>query len=216
MNNKLTSWEICYYKRLDAFFKKCNEGDIKKMVDIITKKSKVSLRLLDWYVTQYVKLNDVFYNNVSDKIHYNVHLEYKTQLKLYKKTYFDPFCRLKEGVTNKFNYNYDKKDKNKIISTNIGQLNFFQWAISNKIVDHVEVDIDKISKSMNEFNKLNKKKRRKNVDSDSATEEPDVESKDSIVDNSTYSPEIDSDDEILVHAKKVVVGNKVKIVLSFD
>ncbi|MFM7979984.1 MAG: hypothetical protein ACKPKO_11780, partial [Candidatus Fonsibacter sp.] len=53
-------------------------------------------RVLDWFVTNYSKKNNIIYElseDSSSERYFNVFLQYKCQLKAYKKKMFDPFCR---------------------------------------------------------------------------------------------------------------------------
>lgn len=164
--------EKYYYRTINSFFRKTDESNIKKMLDIINGNSVISLRLLDWFVTRYAnkykisyKLNTGNESNGNYKIEsdkdFNVYVSYKAQLKSYKKRYFDPFRRRK-----KFFYHYDKKDDSKIIHTTIGQLNFFRWSFSNNIIGYVEKNYKKINESMIISNKKDKKKKEINKKKD--------------------------------------------------
>jgi hypothetical protein len=82
-----------------------------------------------------------------------VHISYKAQLKSYKKKYFDPFKRRE-----KFHYHF--KVNNKTIHTTIGQLNFFRWAIENKIIEYINDNFDNLSKDMNVSNKDDKRRKK--------------------------------------------------------
>jgi hypothetical protein len=114
------------------------DTNMKVMLPIIMGDSIISIRVLDWFVTNYSKKKNIYYK-INDKI-FNIHNDYKAQLKGYKKNYFDPFCRKKRIP---FFYN----DDNYIITT-IGQLNFFRWAISKKIISYVYDYFDIIYKDM--------------------------------------------------------------------
>ena len=149
-NNK----EMCYYKMIDKYYKQiCSDENIQKMIDIIEGKSDISLRILDWVVTKYSK-GKIELLNADDQEEFDIHISYKSQLKSYKKKYFDPFRR-----RNKFNYLYSKSQPEKIINTTIGQLNFFKWAITHNIIKYVEDNLQKIVKAMNISNKEDKKKK---------------------------------------------------------
>lgn len=152
------SKETLFMKTIDNYFKLLDQNNIDKMISIINGESKISLRLLDWFITGYSKKYRVMYNLDNDndfgKVQFNVHIEYKAQLKSFKKRYFDPFRRRK-----KFKYYYDKSDKNKYINTTIGQLNFFKWAFDNLIIDYVENNYDTILGSMTKTNQIIKKKK---------------------------------------------------------
>ena len=74
------------------------------------KYEKISLRIIDWFITNYSKKNDTIYNiykkedfiTLSDGEYlqqFNVFRSYKSQLKSFSKRNFDPFCR-----RNRINY----------------------------------------------------------------------------------------------------------------
>ena len=127
---------------LYEFFKE-NEN-IEQMLPIIMGESKISIRVLDWFVTNYSKNKKLYYK--LDNKTYNVHMDYKSQLKGYKKKLFDPFCRKKRIP---FYYN-----ETEYVITTIGQLNFFKWAISKKILDYVINNFEIIYKDMQKKKEL--------------------------------------------------------------
>src|SRR3972149_11651120 len=177
-NINFTTKEIPYYKSVNRYFRKANQESIKKMVAIIEGDSSISLRLLDWYVTKYASRNKISYDsdNSIDIDRFNVYINYKSQLKSYKKKYFDPFRRRK-----KFFYYYDKNDRTKRIHTTIGQLNFFKWAFLNNIIDEVEKNYSSVIKEMIKSNKEDKKKKEiKSEKSDSEKKEKVKTQKDGI------------------------------------
>ncbi|MBP01735.1 MAG: hypothetical protein CMM25_02840 [Rhodospirillaceae bacterium] len=114
---------------------------------ILKKKSKVSLRLLDWMATNYSKSKQVSYD-VNGKC-FNVYASYKSQLKGYSKGYFDPFQR--KG-------RIQFVIQNESIETTVGQLNFFKWAIQNDVIKYAlehckEIHADMISQTGSENGK---------------------------------------------------------------
>jgi c-di-GMP-related signal transduction protein len=123
---QMSSKEELLMHSLSEFYK--NKKNIEKILPIINQKSNISLRLLDWFVTNYSKKNKTIYKVKKDT--FNVHLNYKHQLKSYSKKQFDPFCRRDRII-----YRYDINDE---ITTTVGQLCFFRWAIQNKIIDFVD------------------------------------------------------------------------------
>lgn len=110
--------------------------------DIVENNSNLSLRLIDWYVTNYCKQHNIVYilKKKDNNEYFNVYMNYRSQLKAFKKILFDPFRRRERIV---FHY-----AKNKDISTTIGQLNFFRWAIENDIIKHLQKDIVNVEKDM--------------------------------------------------------------------
>lgn len=135
--------------------------------NIINGKHKLSLRLIDWFVTHYARNNNIYYwtNNIEifqqlpDNINdnnikkINIYLDYRAQLKSYTKLYFDTFRR-HQRITFYINDNIS-------IETTIGQLNFFKWILNNNILEYIIYNYDIIYKSMTEQNK-NTKKSKKN------------------------------------------------------
>jgi hypothetical protein len=129
-----------------------NDNNINKLKNILKHKT-ISLRLIDWFTTNYSKKNNVIYLLYRDKYNnktikktddiisqFNVYNSYKSQLKAYSKKQFDPFCR-RERINFKCN--------DESFNTTLGQLNFFKWIINNNIVEYLENNIDVIEEDMN-------------------------------------------------------------------
>ena len=116
---------------LDNYY---NESNLNTLTEILNSQN-VSLRVIDWFVTNYSKKHNIEYNNNSNIV--NVYISYKSQLKSYSKKFFDPFCR-----RNRINYKQS-------LSTTIGQLNFFKWALTNGILDYVTNNYQTIESDMN-------------------------------------------------------------------
>ena len=143
--------------KLLAFYKKDNNANMDKMLNIINGESRISLRIVDWFATNYAKKHYTVYNitnsNVdsSDNIRrFKVYVDYKLNLKAYAKKRFDPFCRW-ERIT--IPYNEDK-----YIQTTIGQLNFFKWALENDVIKYIENNYTDIENDMNSRNSTSKRK----------------------------------------------------------
>jgi len=121
-----------------------DEYNLQLILPIVSGKSKISLRILDWFVTNFSKKNNVRYvisKEGRPDSNFIVYLDYKAQLKAYSKKQFDPFCR-RERISL-----LDHNDEE--IVTTVGQLNFFRWAIDNKIIDYINNNFTKIEKDMN-------------------------------------------------------------------
>jgi hypothetical protein len=136
---------------LSTFFS--TPKNINTMLPVIHQKSNISLRLLDWFVTNYSKKNKTNYKLPNNET-FNVHLNYKSQLKSYSKKQFDPFCR-----RNRIKFYYNNTD---FVETTVGQLCFFRWSIQNKILDHVKINFDNIENDMTISLKQNKQKQNSN------------------------------------------------------
>jgi hypothetical protein len=128
---------------------------LNKLITIL-KGEGISLRLVDWFVTNYCKKHNVMYNVMdfrppvpgmteAQRRSFDnfiiVHTNYKGQLKAYSKRNFDPFCR-----RNRIRFYYEE---NKYFITTVGQLNFFKWALENNIVDYVQKHMKEIEDDMN-------------------------------------------------------------------
>jgi len=154
LNNTLTTYTTqndLLLNNLMEFYKK--EEYLDKMLKIITGDSKISLRIVDWFATNYAKKYYTLYNIEDDfgnLKRFKVYFDYKLKLKAYSKRRFDPFCRW-ERISIPY-----KGDK--YIETTIGQLNFFKWAIENKVVNYIEENYETIEKDMNTRNSTSKRK----------------------------------------------------------
>jgi len=134
-----------------------------KLLDILNN-NIISLRSIDWFITNYSKKNNSYYIIYKDKEdnpsfdekhiyrnNMNVFHSYKSQLKAYSKKKFDPFCRRDRILF--------KIDEGHSVETTIGQLNFFKWAINNKVIEYITENYINIENDMNiSYNDINKKK----------------------------------------------------------
>lgn len=125
------------------------DGNLQKMLSIINGESKISLRIVDWFATNYAKQNFTIYN--VKKKRFKVYVDYKLKLRAYSKKRFDPFCRWE-----RINIPYEE---NKYIQTTIGQLNFFKWALENNVIEYIENNYDDIENDMNKRNSTSKRKK---------------------------------------------------------
>lgn len=120
---------------------------------IINGESRISLRLIDWFVTNYCKKHGVVITCATDDSvsHFNVYLSYRSQLKAYSKQQFDPFRR-RERL--EFHFNDEV-----VIETTIGQLNFFRWVLQYELVPYIEENFQNIESDMINSQKENQQKR---------------------------------------------------------
>lgn len=165
-----------------------DETQLSRMLKIITGESKISLRIVDWFATNYAKKNYTLYSIVDSQNHairFKVYFDYKLKLKAYSKKRFDPFCRWE-----RISIPYKNGTS---IETTIGQLNFFKWAIENKVIEYIEENYDTIEKDMNNRNSTSKRK-------------------DIIIDNSKTRKKRE---ELSVSAIKSIKKEEVEIVVQF-
>lgn len=129
-------------KTLKIYF---TEERFKSVLPIITGNSKISLRVIDWFVTNYSKKNQIVYKITenNEESYINIHNHYRSQLNAYGKKYIDPFCRGKERIL-------FKVSESQCVMSNLSQINFFKWAVQYKVLDYIEKNYTAIVKDMTE------------------------------------------------------------------
>jgi len=127
---------------------KTNEN-LDRMIKIINGDINISLRIVDWFTTNYAKKYYTVYN-LTNGNRFKVYNDYKLKLRSYSKKRFDPFCRW-----DRISIPY-KNDSH--LQTTIGQLNFFKWAFENQVIDYIEQNYATIEKDMNCRNSTSKRK----------------------------------------------------------
>ena len=185
-SNYTTQNELLLNNLMD-FYK--DEKYLSRMLKIITGESKISLRIVDWFATNYAKKNYTLYtfSDINKNIfRFKVFFDYKLILKAYSKKRFDPFCRW-----DRISIPY-KNDT--CIETTIGQLNFFKWSIENKVIEYIEENYDTIEKDMNNRNSTSKRK-------------------ETITDNSKTRKKRE---ELSISATKSIKKEEVEIVVQFN
>ena len=122
---------------LQEFF--THPGQLEAILPILQGKSDISLRLIDWFVTNYAKKNNISY--ILNQRQFLVYFHYKRELKAYSKRLFDPFCR-RERIM------FQARGHEPFVTT-VGQLNFFRWALEKDILTFIKGDLEAIEKDMN-------------------------------------------------------------------
>ena len=178
---------------LMEFYK--NDDNLDKMLKIITGESKISLRIVDWFATNYAKKYYTLYS--FEDTHgitrrFKVYVDYKLKLKAYSKRRFDPFCRW-ERISIPYK-------NGTFIETTIGQLNFFKWTLENKVIHYIEDNYETIEKDMNTHNSTSKRKEL-SIDNNSTS-------------NNTKTRK--KREELSVSATKSIKKEKVEIVVNFS
>lgn len=140
--------DVLLTKLLD-YYKKDNNINMDKMLSIINGESRISLRIVDWFATNFAKKHYTVYK-LNDEQRFKVYVDYKLNLKAYSKKRFDPFCRW-DRITVPYN-------TNQYIQTTIGQLNFFKWALEKNVIKYIEDNYSEIESDMNSRNSTAKRK----------------------------------------------------------
>lgn len=145
-----------YMSMLDEFYNNLDDNTIYKIIDIINRRSKISLRLIEWVVSKYSQ-NHVIEIYSNDGSPMNIYNSYHIKTKVYEKKYFDLFRRV-NVITYKF-----KNNDNMKIETTISQLNFFKWLLENNIFWYIEENRDKLSKLMSSDNAIERDNRKRKI-----------------------------------------------------
>jgi hypothetical protein len=187
--NKYATQNDLLLNKLLAYYK--NKEHLERMLSIINGESSISLRIVDWFVTNYAKQKFTSYTfeNPDGSINrFKVYIDYKLQLKAYSKRRFDPFCRWDRIMI--------PYGDNCMIQTTIGQLNFFKWAIENNVIAYITENYKTIENDMNDRNSSTKKKSDKEGCSDNKTRK--------------------KREELSVFASRSIKKENIEIIVSFD
>lgn len=133
--------------------------DIKEILPILQGTSPLSLRLVDWFVTNYAKKHNTGY--ILEGQEFLVYTNYKSQLKAYSKKLFDPFCR-RERIM------FQVPGEEPFITT-VGKLNFFRWAIEKGVLTYLSLNNQIIEADMNKAMKEQSKGRSNTASSQSSS-----------------------------------------------
>lgn len=106
-----------------------DEKNKTTLMSILDKSSGISLRNIEWFITNYAKKTNLTYTTNNGKL-FTVHCAYKSSLDGYSKKLFDPFCR-----SSKISYTIPGTERE--IQTTLAQLNFIKWCIKNRIIDYI-------------------------------------------------------------------------------
>jgi hypothetical protein len=112
--------------------------NLEKLIPILKGDSAISLRLVDYFVTNYAKKMNTSYM-LHDK-HFLVYFNYKRELNAYSKRLFDPFCR-RERIM------FQAEGIEQFVTT-VGQLNFFRWFIEKDILSYIVENREAIEQDM--------------------------------------------------------------------
>lgn len=191
INNQI---ELLYLDLLEFYN---NPKNLNKFINTINGNiSNISLRLIDWFSTNYSKKYYTIYNlNNENGKRFKVFDSYKLKLKAYGKDNFDTFSRGKRILIS-YRENNNELSPIQDKETTIGQMNFFKWIIENDIIEYILQNLDDIKKDMDSRSSTSKKK------------------KDNIIDDNTKTRK--KREELSVSASKCIIKEKVSITIKFS
>lgn len=145
-------------RKIDAFFSKPEH--MGKLLPFLHETSKISLRLIEWFVSVYSMKNTVDY--FIDEEYFNVYLDYHAEMDVHRKQRFDPFARKWRKHKGKrvyygIHFYYTEDD---FVVTTVAQLNFFKWFISKRVLNYMVENRVELHEEMLRFTREKKRRKR--------------------------------------------------------
>jgi hypothetical protein len=134
--------------------------DLQEILPLLQGTSELSLRLIDWFVTNYAKRHSTSY--ILENQEFVVYNNYKSQLKAYSKKLFDPFCR-RERIL------FQIPGTEPFLTT-VGKLNFFRWALEKNVIMYLKLHSQTIEAEMNKTMREQNKQRNNTASTQSSIE----------------------------------------------
>lgn len=150
VNASINQRQRSILNRLTSFY---TEDTVKEiLIPMISQSSEISLRSLDWLVTNFAKKHNIVCHTKNGSI-FNIYHSYKLSLTHFRRRNFDPFRRRQ-----RINIRLSAQD---YIETTVGQVNFMHWAYVNGVLEYAIANSDAIDQDMNtatSIQKLEKKR----------------------------------------------------------
>ena len=109
------------------------------IVPLLTQENGISLRSIDWLVTNFSKSRNIYIGR------FCVHRGYKSMLGKYHRQNYDPFRRSRDGKKGCVSF----QSGDRTYHTTVGQLCFFLWAHENHVLTYLKGNINQIEQDMN-------------------------------------------------------------------
>lgn len=120
------------------------------LIPLITQQSTISLRALDWLVTNFSKKNNIICKTTNHQM-FNIYHGYKIALSHFRRRNFDPFRRRSRILL---------RHKDTLYETTVGQCNFIYWAYQHGVLQYAIEHAYAIEKDMNTATVQNKSERK--------------------------------------------------------
>lgn len=140
LSDNITNRQEIEAKKLECIL--TDEWLKEYLIPVITQTSRVSIRMMDWLVTNYSKEKKITYTYKKGSITriFDVHNEYKNTLDSYGRRLFDPFRR---GPRVFFTVEETTHE------STLGQLTFWWWAQTKGVFTFCFENAETIEKHMN-------------------------------------------------------------------
>jgi hypothetical protein len=127
-----------------------SEERIEQLLMPLTRQGdKLSLRALDWLVTNYSKKENIVLKHprpLAPTV--NVYDDYQTMLTFWRRKYFDPFRRHQRIYFWWHPPGTEPCSETVLEETTVGQLNFLHWAETNGIIAYAREHVQEIERDM--------------------------------------------------------------------
>lgn len=206
------------------FYNENGGENMDLMLAVINGTTNISLRIMDWFVTNYSKKHYTVYDLVGSgngaaggaAKRFKVYVDYKLKLRAYSKKRFDPFCRWDR-------INVPHKNGATYIQTTLGQLNFFKWAIENEVLRYIQENYTAIETDMNIRNNTTRKLAKSHQTSAATVDGGEMKTpihteadSDSISDSTPITKHRKKREELSLSATKSIKKEFVDIVITFN
>lgn len=141
--------QISIMQRIEPFFTPPIVREI--LVPLVNQESGISLRALDWLVTNYSKKHNIVCKTRNNCL-FNIYHGYKIALTHFRRRNFDPFRRRK-----RIDIIIDGKV---VCESTIGQCNFLHWSYINGVLAYAIENSKDIETDMNSASAMNKAERK--------------------------------------------------------
>lgn len=141
--------QISILNRIVGFF--TDQMIMETLVPLVEQQSGISLRALDWLVTNYSKKHNIVCTSKNGMI-FNIYHGYKVALGHFRRRNFDPFRR-----RNRIRVVLHGEV---VCESTVGQCNFLYWAINNGVLAYAIENSKEIEADMNSASAYHKAERR--------------------------------------------------------
>ena len=156
--SKLSNTDIVLLESILEYYND-NHEHIIKFLGVVKRKNGMSLRVIDWLVTNYSKEHSITISIQDGHLPRDLNRDYQKNLNAYNKRALDPFSRRNKINVKVSHENNDVEHR----ATSIGQLNFFRWFFRNSVDVYLSKEKRKIELHMkkSEYENKNSKKKSK-------------------------------------------------------
>lgn len=109
---------------------------------------RLSLRALDWLVTNYAKKKNIVLASAVGQPPLNIYREYRSMLTFWRRKYFDPFRRHQRIYFLWKEPGSASTVQPTLEETTVGQLNFLHWAETSGIIQYARKNVQEIEADM--------------------------------------------------------------------